>query len=119
MRRFTTDDLTPIADACVDVVTKRAALAFVANKRAALREFHRIIRPGGRVCVCVAEPILQDDAVEAIGLKRVADANRATELHKVSSLLHRWKADPFPDTTEKLASSPIATFAERDLLNYF
>ena len=36
----------------------------------------------------VAEPILQDDVIETIGLKRVADANRETEQHEVLSLLH-------------------------------
>lgn len=62
---------------------------------------------------------MQDDAVDAIELKRMADANVSTPQHEMLSLLHRWKASQFPDTTEKLALSPIANYSERDLLGHF
>jgi arsenite methyltransferase len=50
------DRLDGIADASVDVVTTRAVLAHVADKKAALRGFRRILRPGGRISI--AEPLL-------------------------------------------------------------
>ena len=43
------EQLHGIKDESVDVVTTRATLAYVANKDSALREFHRILKPGGRV----------------------------------------------------------------------
>jgi len=39
----TADDLSAFADASVDVVTTRAVLAYVANKKAAFAEFFRMI----------------------------------------------------------------------------
>ena len=105
--------LDGIHDACVDVVTTRAVLAYVRDKRAALREFQRILKPGGRISI--AEPILQEDALEAIALKRLVDA-QPTPRDPVLALVHRVKAAQFPDTMEKLAESPIANYSERDLL---
>jgi arsenite methyltransferase len=57
------DRLDDIPDASVDVVTTRAVLAYVSDKSAALREFHRVLKPGGRISI--AEPILQDEALVA------------------------------------------------------
>ena len=111
------DDLRGVPNAHVDAVTTRAVLAYVRDKGAALREFHRILKPAGRVSI--AEPIMQDDAIDAIELKRMADANVSTPQHEMLSLLHRWKAAQFPDTPEKLALSPIANYSERDLLGHF
>jgi arsenite methyltransferase len=47
----------PLADASVDVVTTRSVLIYLdrAGKERALREFHRVLRPGGRISI--AEPI--------------------------------------------------------------
>ena len=111
------DDLREIPDASVDAVTTRAVLTYVHDKCAALREFHRILKPGGRVSV--AEPILQDDAFDTIALKRMVDTRRFPLEHEVLSLLHRWRAAQFPDTLEQLAQSPMANYSERDLLGYF
>ncbi|MBV9795014.1 MAG: DHA2 family efflux MFS transporter permease subunit [Actinobacteria bacterium] len=49
------DDLSVLPDAAVDVVTTRSVLVYVADKAAALREFHRVLRPGGRAVL--VEPI--------------------------------------------------------------
>lgn len=54
--RASADEL-PLADASVDVVTTRSVLIYLdrAGKERALREFHRVLRPGGRLSI--AEPI--------------------------------------------------------------
>jgi ubiquinone/menaquinone biosynthesis C-methylase UbiE len=50
----TAENLTGITDASVDVVATRAALAYVADKKAALGEFFRILKPGGAPLDCRA-----------------------------------------------------------------
>jgi arsenite methyltransferase len=49
------EDLEPVADASIDVVTTRSVLIFVERKAAAFREFLRVLRPGGRLSLF--EPI--------------------------------------------------------------
>jgi ubiquinone/menaquinone biosynthesis C-methylase UbiE len=110
----TAENLTGIADASVDVVATRAALAYVADKKAALEEFFRILKPGGRLSI--AEPILQDEAFYARALRRRVD-DQSQPADRFLTLLHRWKAAQFPDTEQACAASPIANYSERDLLN--
>jgi arsenite methyltransferase len=108
------DNLTGIADASVDAVAIRAVLAYVADKKAALSECFRILKPGGRLSI--AEPIFQDDAFYARALrKRVEDQSQPD--NRFLTLLHRWKAAQFPDTEEACAKSPIANYSERDFVN--
>jgi arsenite methyltransferase len=109
------DRLIKIPDASVDVVTTRAALAYVADKKAALLEFSRILKPGGRISL--GEPIFQDDAFGACVLRTMVDAQRADPKDRFLPLLHRWKAAQFPDTHEKITASPIANFSERTLFD--
>jgi arsenite methyltransferase len=54
--------LTPIEDESVDVVTTRSVLIYVADKSSALREFRRVLRPGGRISLY--EPINRFGAEE-------------------------------------------------------
>lgn len=49
------DDLHGVSDNSVDAVTTRSVLIYVENKRRALREFHRVLKPGCRISL--AEPI--------------------------------------------------------------
>jgi len=49
------DDLSPIPDASVDVVTTRSVLIYVADRSKAFAELHRVLRPGGRLAIF--EPI--------------------------------------------------------------
>jgi arsenite methyltransferase len=110
------EKLAGIADSTLDAVVTRASLAYVSDKSAALREFHRVLKPGGRISI--AEPILQDEAFFARALRKRVDAQTAGAQDRFLTLLHRWKAAQFPDTEELCRDSPIANYSERDLLNF-
>ena len=47
--RAAADDLSALEEESVDVVTTRSVLIYVAEKQLALREFFRVLRPGGRM----------------------------------------------------------------------
>jgi ubiquinone/menaquinone biosynthesis C-methylase UbiE len=49
------EDLRALEDESVDVVTTRSVLIYVEDKEGAFREFHRVLRPGGRLSLF--EPI--------------------------------------------------------------
>jgi ubiquinone/menaquinone biosynthesis C-methylase UbiE len=49
------DDLSGIEEASVDAVTTRSVLIYVKDKRRAFEEFHRVLKPGGRLSIF--EPI--------------------------------------------------------------
>jgi arsenite methyltransferase len=49
------EDLSSIEDESVDIVTTRSVLIYVEDKRRAFTEFHRVLRPGGRLSMF--EPI--------------------------------------------------------------
>jgi ubiquinone/menaquinone biosynthesis C-methylase UbiE len=103
-----------IGDEMIDVVTTRAVLAYIADKEGALREFLRVLKPGGRISLC--EPVFQDDAFSTRALKTLLESRPADALHPFMPLLHRWKAAQFPDTAEKIRKSSIANYSERDLI---
>jgi arsenite methyltransferase len=53
--RASADDLSLLGDQSVDVVTTRSVLIYVEHKARAFGEFHRVLRPGGRLSMF--EPI--------------------------------------------------------------
>lgn len=114
--RCAADRLDGIADASVDVVATRSVLAYVQDKTAALREFHRVLKPGGRISL--AEPVMQDDALAARAMKAVIDSKPPQGVSPLMVLLHRWKAAQYPDTEEKIRLSPLANYSERDLIRF-
>jgi arsenite methyltransferase len=114
--RCAADRLEGIPEGTIDVVTTRSVLAYVTDKSAALREFLRVLRPGGRISL--AEPVMQDDALAARAMKAVIDSKPAGEVSPLIVLLHRWKAAQYPDTEEKIRNSPLANYSERDLLRF-
>jgi arsenite methyltransferase len=114
--RCAADRLEGMSDASVDVVTTRSVLAYVQDKTAALREFHRILKAGGRISL--AEPVMQDDALAARAMKAVIDSKPPEGVSPLMVLLHRWKAAQYPDTEEKIRLSPLANYSERDLVRF-
>jgi SAM-dependent methyltransferase len=97
-------DLDPIADQSIDVVTTRSVLIYVEEKDRAFREFHRVLRPGGRISLF--EPINRFGR----------DERRPTwgyELDGASKLLQKLN-----DLFERFQPSddPMLDFDERDLL---
>lgn len=47
--QLSAEDLSSFPDDSIDVVTTRSVLIFVADKLRALREFYRVLKPGGRI----------------------------------------------------------------------
>lgn len=110
------DHLEGIPDSSVDVVVTRSVLAYVADKTAALREFHRVLKPGGRISL--AEPVYQDDALAASAMRLAIESTPPNRVNPMTILLHRWKAAQYPDTEEKILASPIANYSERDMVRF-
>lgn len=110
------ESLAGVAQDSVDAVTARAVLAYVADKPAAFREFHRVLRPGGYMSI--AEPIMQDDAIEVCALRKLIDTNPATSADPFFPMLLRWRSMLYPDTEEKMRQLPITNFGERDLVRH-
>jgi ubiquinone/menaquinone biosynthesis C-methylase UbiE len=102
--RASADEL-PLADASVDVVTTRSVLIFLdrAGKERALREFHRVLRPGGRVSV--AEPINRFAYPEPPGCFLGYDLRAIADL-----------AQKVRDAISPAEEQTLIDFDERDLL---
>ena len=49
--RCSAEKLTDIGDSTIDAVVARASIAYVPDKKAAFGEFHRVLRPGGRISI--------------------------------------------------------------------
>ena len=114
--RASAERLEGLGAESVDVVTTRSVLAYVPDKTAALREFLRVLRPGGRISL--AEPVFQDDAFAARAMRAVIESKPPEGVSPLMTLLHRWKAAQFPDTEEKIRASAIANYCERDLIRF-
>lgn len=99
-------DLSALGDGTVDVVTTRSVLIYVKEKQRAFEEFHRVLRPDGRMSLF--EPINRFAFPEPPHLFAGYDMTPVLELaHKVRAVYERLQ--PLTD--------PMLDFDERDLLN--
>ncbi len=109
--RASADDLAPIADASVDVVTTRSVLIYVAAKQQAFHEFYRVLKPGGRISLF--EPINRfaypEPAHRFFGYN-VADVQEIAE--KVRAGFGRLTKG------DMAAYAPMMDFGEYDLLSF-
>ena len=81
--RAPAEDLAPLGNSSVDVVTTRSVLIYVKDKRRALQEFARVLRPEGRLSlfepINAYFPVDRDRLVfyDASELRRIVDRVRA------------------------------------------
>ena len=103
------EDLRFFTGEAVDVVTTRSVLIYVADKSRALREFHRVLKQGGRISLF--EPI-----------NRVTIAQPETRLwwqgYDVTPVLPLARRIREFDQQSAGAQTPMIDFDERDLLAY-
>jgi ubiquinone/menaquinone biosynthesis C-methylase UbiE len=113
------DSLAGVTDAAADVVTTRSVLIYVKDKAAAFAEFHRVLRPGGRVSLF--EPVnrlMHDDDPTRFGGYDVAPvAEIAAKLWQLYESLQPTGIDPMVDFDERdlVRLAGAAGFAEVDL----
>ncbi len=109
------ETLPAVATASVDVVTIRAVLPYLADKRAALAECYRILRPGGRLSL--ADPIFADQAYVLAGIAGQLRSGTIGAAHTYFEFLHRCRSAHLPDTIEGIRTNPLTAYSERDLVN--
>jgi len=101
-------DLSELNDGSVDVVTTRSVLIYVKDKLSAFREFHRVLKPGGRLSIF--EPVASFKEPEPPGIFLGCDVTA------VEDLAERIKA--FYHQAQPRDSDPMHDFGERDLVRY-
>jgi ubiquinone/menaquinone biosynthesis C-methylase UbiE len=106
--RASADDLAPIPDSFVNVVTTRSVLIYVVAKQMAFNEFYRVLRPGGRLSIF--EPINRFTYPEPPGRFMGYGVTPVQALaDKVAAVYAR---------QEQAAMESMIDFGERDLLRY-
>jgi arsenite methyltransferase len=102
------EDLSPVEDESVDVVTTRSVLIYVEDKAAAFRAFFRVLRSGGRLSIF--EPINNHfpwDANEFWGFPS----------EPVSDLVEKiWSYEGWNSAEDE--SDPMMNFNTKDLLRF-
>jgi arsenite methyltransferase len=100
------DSLDGIADASVDVVTTRSVLIYVKDKARALREFRRVLRPGGRVSLFEPINVLMVDPGRFLGY----------DIGPVEPLAAKVKA--LYESIQPSGDDPMVDFDDRDLVRH-
>jgi arsenite methyltransferase len=102
------DRLAAVPDAAVDVVTTRSVLIYVKDKAQALREFYRVLRPGGRISLFEPINVLMSSAQP--GLFHGYDATPVQDLAAKVNALYAAIQPPGVD--------PMIDFDDRDLVRH-
>ena len=106
--RVSAEDLSAPKDSSVNVVTTRSVLIYVSNKQQAFDEFHRVLKPNGRLSIF--EPINRFGWPEPPHLFWGYDVTPVMETaQKVKALYHR---------LQPVETDPMMNFDERDLMAF-
>jgi len=104
--RASAEDLSAVPDASIDAVTIRSVLIYVADKQQAIREFHRVLKLGGRLSLF--EPINRFGEPQPTHMFWGFDATPIVEIAaKVKAVYQR---------LQPLDADPMMNFDERDLI---
>jgi ubiquinone/menaquinone biosynthesis C-methylase UbiE len=104
------EDLSAIADSSADVVTSRSVLIYSYQKQQAFNEFHRVLKPGGRLSMF--EPINQF----GFAAGRSPHTLRGYNVEPIAPIVARLRE--VIDAHQPVEGSPMLEFDERDLLTY-
>lgn len=102
------DDLSALGDGSVDAVTTRSVLIYVQDKARAFSEFHRVLKPGGRLSIF--EPI------NRFAFPEPADRFAGYDMTPVLEIAQKLK-DVY-DRIQPPETDPMTDFDERDLIQY-
>jgi arsenite methyltransferase len=100
------DRLTPLADASVDAVTTRSVLIYVKDKAQAMREFHRVLKAGGRASMFEPVNVLMSDP----------DLFSGYDVTPVRALAARVEA--LYESIQPAGNDPMVDFDDRDLVRH-
>lgn len=102
------DRLAAVPDGTVDVVTTRSVLIYVKDKAQAMREFYRVLRPGGRVSLF--EPI------NVLMHRPGSDLFNGYDMGPVKDLAA--KVGALYTAIQPLGEDPMVDFDDRDLVRH-
>jgi len=105
--RASADHLAGVPDASADVVTTRSVLIYVKDKAAAVREFYRVLKPGGRVSLF--EPI-------NVLMSREPGRFFGYDVRPVMGLAAKVQA--LYDSIQPPGTDPMTDFDDRDLVRH-
>lgn len=98
-------DALPFPDESVDVVTTRSVLIYLKDKAPAFEEFHRVLKPGGRISIF--EPI------NIFGYEQRRQLYYGLDVTPVQHL-----ADKISASWKERDEHPLLNFDERDLFRF-
>jgi len=102
------DQLSAVATGSVDVVTTRSVLIYVKDKAGALREFYRVLEPGGRISLFEPINVLMSDCDPGCFF--------GYDMRPVTAL--QAKVDALYESIQPRGKDPMGDFDERDLLRH-
>ena len=102
------DNLSSIPDATIDVVTTRSVLIYVSAKQHSFNEFHRVLKPGGRLSIF--EPINRFAFPEPPGCFLGYDVKPILEIAE--------KVEALYQSIQPTDTDPMTDFDERDLVRF-
>jgi ubiquinone/menaquinone biosynthesis C-methylase UbiE len=115
-------DGLPLPDTSFDLALSQLSLQFVPDKLAALREAHRVLRPGGRIAVNVPGPtpplfaIMEEALQRHVGRAAAAFVGGVFSLHETDEIRELFVAAGFSEVVVRTRTPTLSLPAPADFL---